>query len=67
MSKIAILDFIISQILLAEGVHHHAKFHQNWSIRCRYIAIFRFLADRTIGHAFGTMCRLSVVRLSVCL
>ena len=25
-----------------------------------------FLADRTIGRAFGTMCRLSVCRLSVC-
>jgi len=24
-----------------------------------------FLADRTIGRAFGTMCRLSVCRLSV--
>ena len=28
---------------------------------------FGFLADRTIGRAFGTMCRLSVCRLSVCL
>ena len=27
----------------------------------------RFLADRTIGRAFGTLCRLSVVCLSVCL
>jgi len=26
----------------------------------------RFLADRTIGRAFGTLCRLSVVCLSVC-
>jgi len=25
-----------------------------------------FLADRTIGRAFGTVCRLSVCRLSVC-
>jgi len=25
-----------------------------------------FLADRTIDRAFGTMCRLSVVCLSVC-
>jgi len=25
-----------------------------------------FLADRTIGRAFGTLCRLSVCRLSVC-
>ena len=28
---------------------------------------FCFLADRTIGRALGTMCRLSVVCLSVCL
>ena len=28
--------------------------------------IFRFLADRTIGRAFVTRCRLSVVCLSVC-
>jgi len=27
--------------------------------------LFPFLADRTIGRAFGTMCRLSVC-LSVC-
>ena len=47
--------------------------------RCRYFAsvsVFgigfkkfrisvRFLADRTIGRAFGTMCRLSVCRTSV--
>ena len=26
-----------------------------------------FLADRTIGRAYGTVCRLSVCRLSVCL
>jgi len=26
-----------------------------------------FLADRTIGRAFGTLCRLTVVCLSVCL
>ena len=25
-----------------------------------------FLADRTIGRAYGTLCRLSVCRLSVC-
>jgi len=28
-----------------------------------YVAL---LADRTIGRAFGTACRLSVCRLSVC-
>ena len=35
---------------------------------CPYEApVFRFLADRTIGRAFGTVSRLSVVcRLSVC-
>jgi len=27
---------------------------------------FRFLADRTIGRAFGTLCRLSVCLSSVC-
>jgi len=26
-----------------------------------------FLADRTIGRAYGTVCRLSVCHLSVCL
>jgi len=30
----------------------------------QYIVV-RFLADRTIGRAFGTLCRLSVCRLSV--
>ena len=29
--------------------------------------LIRFLADRTIGRAFGTVSRLSVVCLSVCL
>jgi len=29
-------------------------------------AYFTFLADRTIGRAFATACRLSVVCLSVC-
>ena len=31
--------------------------HPGWSVR--------FLADRTIGRAFGTLCRLSVVCVSV--
>ena len=29
------------------------------------VAVTQFLADRTIGRAFGTMCRLSVCHLSV--
>jgi len=31
-----------------------------------YIIEFWFLADRTIGRAFGTLCRLSVCLSSVC-
>ena len=36
-------------------------------IHCRYKLLLWFLADRTIGRAYGTVCRLSVCRLSVCL
>jgi len=34
-----------------------------WTVMICYIVFF--LADHTIGHAFGTLCRLSVCRLSV--
>ena len=34
---------------------------------CIWANFLLFLADRTIGRAYGTVCRLSVCRLSVCL
>jgi len=32
---------------------------------CASFIVYQFLADRTIGRAFGTVCRLSSVCLSV--
>ena len=55
MAAATLLDFRNSQILLADGVqraelHHLAKFHQNLSIFCRDIAIFRFLKMAAVCH-----------------
>jgi len=62
-------DFSNPEILLANTVpgtkmHISSKFRQEHFLD---FAIFRFLADRTISQAFVTLCRLSVVCLSVCL
>jgi len=64
MATATILIFRIREILLADGVqsvetHHHAKFRQNWSIRCRDIAIFQFFKIRLpswicLGHIWTT-------------
>ena len=63
--KAAILDFRNSQILLTDELwDQDASSCQisSKSIHFGVIAIFTFLADRTIGRAYATVSRLSVVR-----
>ena len=46
----------------------HSDMHTREQLNVGLIlGLLCFLADRTIGRAFGTLCRLSVCLLSVCL
>ena len=58
---------IVSDIFVVVGVLEiGAQRHQREQQRFHFVSIvWWFLADRTIGRAYGTVCRLSVVRPSV--
>ena len=51
--------------LLRAYIHRESKKGDTILLSISLLNIDRFLADRTIGRAFGTVCRLSVCLLSV--
>ena len=65
---VAILDFQISLILMANKLqrsqtHHRAKFYPNWSSGCRYIAIYPFFKMAATSRGPTCIIMLNFVKI----